>query len=76
MCPPNRWFRLAPILPKGEGTMSEDDARRKALEEAAAARKHVVQRGQIGFTYKPTPPSGPAPRSDDATTRRSDNRRS
>jgi hypothetical protein len=56
--------------------MSEGDARRKTLEEAAAARKHVVQRGQIGFTYKPTPPSGPAPRSDDATTRRSDHRRS
>lgn len=41
--------------------MAEANARRKALEEAAAARKHVVQRGTIGFTYKSTPPSGPAP---------------
>jgi hypothetical protein len=56
--------------------MSKGDAKRKALEEAAAARKHVVQRGQIGFTYKPTPPSGPPPRPDDESSRQTPRRRS
>jgi len=41
--------------------MGDASKRRRALEEQAAARKHVEQRGVIGFTYRPTPPSGPSP---------------
>ena len=41
--------------------MSDADKRRRALEQAAAQRKHVEERGVIGFTYRPTPPSGPSP---------------
>lgn len=41
--------------------MSDADKRRRALEQAAAARKHIEQRGVIGFSYRPTPPSGPPP---------------
>lgn len=41
--------------------MSGAKARRRALEQAAAARKHVVHHRVIGFTYQPTPPSGPPP---------------
>lgn len=36
-------------------------ARREYLEAARLARRHVVERGEIGFTYRPTPPSGPPP---------------
>jgi hypothetical protein len=54
-------FRLPLVLPKTEGTMSDADKRRRALEQAAAARKHVERRGVIGFNYRPTPPSGPSP---------------
>jgi hypothetical protein len=55
--------------------MNKRDARRKALEKAAAARKHVVQHGHIGFNYRPTPPSGPAPHAEDAGSRSTPRRR-
>jgi len=45
----------------GGGGMSDTDKRRRALEQQAAARKHVEQRGVVGFSYRPTPPSGPYP---------------
>ena len=42
----------------------EAEARRERLEQLGSerlARKHV-SRGVAGFTYHPTPPSGPAPK--------------
>jgi hypothetical protein len=55
--------------------MSDADKRRRALEQAAAARKHVEQRGIIGFSYRPTPPSGPAPEPKQPGTRRAKKQR-
>jgi hypothetical protein len=40
------------------------EAHRERLEQLGSerlARKHV-SRGVVGFTYRPTPPSGPAPK--------------
>lgn len=44
-------------------------ALRRELEAARLARKHVVERGVIEFTYRPTPPSGPSPDSPPEQTR-------
>lgn len=59
--PTTALFSLPLVLPRMDGTMSDAHKRRRVLEQQAAARKHVEQRGVIGFTYRPTPPSGPTP---------------
>jgi hypothetical protein len=55
--------------------MSDADKRRRALERQAAARKHVEKREVIGFSYQPTPPSGPSPEAKESSTRRTKRKR-
>lgn len=59
----NEMARLAQSEMDDLAAHEHAQARRTTLEKDRLARKHVVQRGTIGFTYKLTPPSGPAPAS-------------
>jgi hypothetical protein len=47
--------------------MNEGEAKRKALEEEARARTNFERHDSLGFHYRPTPPSGPAPKRDDTS---------
>jgi len=63
------------VLPKTEWTMSDAAKRRRALEKAAAERKHVEERDVVGFTYRPTPPSAPSPDASESPVRQAKRKR-
>lgn len=48
-------------LPIGWVVMSGPDQRRKRFEKAVKTHHQILRSEPVTFSYRPTPPSGPAP---------------